>query len=749
MLKTYKKMIKRLIVLTILICSIGNVSQGQIVTTSARNLIPQNLIQSVLAGTGVSMTNGQFNWSASNIGTDQIGTFVNGPNFTEFPFASGIIMTTGNIIVAEGPNDKTNASMNVTQSTTVRDPDLQALVSKPLKSTTALEFDFIASSSSFEFEYVFASEEYPEYVCSQYNDVFGFFLTGLDPVTLTVTTKNIAVIPNSASTIYPDGMPVAINSLNPGISGSNFNADDCISLDYSSYYNENPVNNPYLQFDGYTVALPARASVIPCETYHMKISIANVNDNTFDSGVFLKAASFNSPEFEIAETYNLPGVDSLVEGCNDLHLDFKLSSPAISPVTINLAISGTATEGDDYSPIPHTLYIDQGDSITSIDIVALADTLIEGDETITITATLDLCGITFVKSVDLLIIDYMPVQLVSYDTATCQICENVVARSLYPLPSGTVFYWTPADSMLNPTDQNPTINATTDQTYTVYAETPIGCMSSEATINVYIVDKPVADFTYTPTRGCAPFDVNFTSLSTPAAANLRWDFGNGTTSTEDNPVVTYTVDGNYDVTLISYVSGGNCADTMVITDAITQGIQPSADFSCSPEMPLNNEPVTFTSLNTAGNIVNYEWSFGDGFFDTAVTPSHIYFVEENHYYTVTLQVTTDENCTAIMGKSILVSDNFNIFAPTAFTPNNDGLNDEFKIVITEASTFLLSIYDRWGRLVFQSDDPNKGWDGMLKGKKCLPDVYTWNLRYSRTADPGSIIKTAGTVYLQR
>ena len=723
--------------------------QGQIVTTSARNLIPQNLIQSVLAGTGVSMTNGQFNWSASNIGTDQIGTFVNGPNFPEFPFSSGIIMTTGNIFVAEGTNDKTNASMNVTQSTTVRDPDLQALVSKPLKSTTALEFDFIASSSSFEFEYVFASEEYPEYVCSQYNDVFGFFLTGLDPVTLTTTTKNIAVIPNSASTIYPDGTPVAINSLNPGVSGGNFNQSDCISLDYSSYYNENPVGNPNMQFDGYTVALPARASVIPCEVYHMKISIANVNDNTFDSGVFLKAASFNSPEFEIDETYGMPGCDSLVEGCNDLHLDFRLSSPAISPVTINLALSGTATEGSDFAPIPHTLYIDQGDSVTSIDITALADYVVEGDETLTITATLDLCGITFVKSVDLVIVDYMPVELVSYDTATCQLCENVVAVSSTPIPPGTIFYWTPSDSMANPDSQTPTINATTDQTYTVYAKTPIGCVSSEATINVYIVDKPVADFTYFPTRGCAPFPVTFTSQSTPSIANLHWDFGNGVTSNESEATITYDFDGSYDVTLIAYVSGGNCADTITITDAITQGIHPSADFSIEPETPRNNEPVTFTSLNAFGNIVDYQWAFGDGFSDTAATPSHTYFVEENHYYTVSLSVTTDENCTAITNKTILVSDNFNVYAPGAFTPNNDGLNDEFKIFITEADYFLLSIYDRWGRLVFQSDDPEIGWDGTLGNTKCLPDVYAWNLRYSRTADPGTIIKIAGTFYLQR
>ncbi len=741
---------KRLIILITLLCSaICNTAFGQIVTTSARNLIPQNLIQSVLAGTGVSMTNGQFNWSSGNIATDQIGTFVNGPSFTSFPFTSGIIMTTGNIIVAEGPNDKTNASMNVTQSTAVRDPDLQALVSKPLKSTTALEFDFIASSSSFEFEYVFASEEYPEYVCSQYNDVFGFFLTGLDPVTLTVTTKNIAVIPNSASAVYPDGMPVAINSLNPGVSGNNFNDGDCISLDYSSYYNENPVSNPYLQFDGYTVALPARGSVIPCETYHMKISVANVNDNTFDSGVFLKAASFNSPEFEIAETYDLPTCDSLIEGCNDLHLDFKLSSPAISPVTINLSVTGSATEGTDYSSFPHTLYIDQGDSVTSINISALADNIVEGDETITITATLDLCGITFIKSVDLVIVDYIPVQLISYDTAACQICNEVIAKASTPIPAGTVFYWTPSNSMTNPMSQSPTINITENHSYTVYAETPLGCKSDEATINVLIVDKPKADFTYYPTQGCAPFTVNFTSQSTPAVANLKWDFGNGTTSSEENPAITYTNDGNYTISLIASVAGGNCSDTLTIVDAITPGTYPSADFSYTPEEPSNNEEVTFTALSSENNIESYHWTFGDGFYDSVMNPTHVFHVDDDHYYIVTLQVTSDENCSSTISKAILITDNFNLYVPNAFTPNNDGINDVFNLYITESATYLLTIFDRWGKTIFQTEDPNEGWDGTQRGKKCTPGMYVWNLRYTRIADPTSVIKMTGTIYLHR
>ena len=85
---------KKYTFLLILLILFSELLHSQIVTTSARNQLPQNLITSVLAGRGVLMSNGQFNWSSGNISTDQIGTFTNGPNFTNFPFSSGIIMTT-------------------------------------------------------------------------------------------------------------------------------------------------------------------------------------------------------------------------------------------------------------------------------------------------------------------------------------------------------------------------------------------------------------------------------------------------------------------------------------------------------------------------------------------------------------------------------------------------------------------------------------------------------------------------------
>lgn len=740
---------KKYTFLLILLILFSELLHSQIVTTSARNQLPQNLITSVLAGRGVLMSNGQFNWLSGNISTDQIGTFTNGPNFTNFPFSSGIIMTTGHISVAEGPNDQTNAYMNVTQSTAIRDPDLQALVAASLRSTTVLEFDFIASSSSFEFEYVFASEEYPEYVCSQYNDVFGFFLTGLDPVTMVTTTKNIAVIPNSVSATYPNGMPVAINSLNSGVPGSSFSGSDCISLDNSSYYNDNQPGNPYIQFDGYTTALPAGASVIPCETYHMKISIANVNDNTYDSGVFLKASSFNSPEFEVNENYTIPGSSQLIEGCNDLELEIKISSPAVSDVRIDLTISGTATEGVDYETLPATVYILQGDTNVFIPITTLIDDITEGVETIIIDANMSICGITFSKTIELEIIDHTPIILASYDLPVCHVCTTLSAQVLQSSPGlPLTFHWTPNDLLDDSTAQTTSTYITESTILTVMASDSLGCTSNLATINVIVYEAPDPQFTYTPERGCAPFDVHFVSNTDPPSAALFWDFGNGETSTEENPVVTYRADGDYTVSLTATV-GQNCSRTFTIQDAITQGEYPYADFTFHPGNPVNGEAVSFVNLSSGNNIISYFWDFGDGHTSTELNPYHTFYVEDDRYFNTQLVVTTNENCISKKGIPILVTDNFNFYIPTAFTPNKDNNNDIFLPFITEAGKYIFSIYTRAGECVFITNDIQEGWDGTKNGKKCPPGLYVWKVTYTRTAKPNDEYDLTGHFYLHR
>jgi len=241
-----------------------------------------------LAGEGVQLTNGKFNNHPGNINSNQIGTFQRN-GFTQFPIQSGLVMCTGSAMVAQGPNGSASASIDPTSS--YYESALNTLASN-LYDCAALDFDFMTNSDTFVFRYVFASEEYCEYVYQGFNDIFAFFLTGPDPVTLLNTTRNVAIIPGSVSASNPNGIPVAIDNVNHGYHGVGESGPGT-SPSYSQYFVHNS-STTGTQFDGYTVALEAGGPIAACVSYHMKLAIGDVGDGSYDSGVFLEEHSFES-----------------------------------------------------------------------------------------------------------------------------------------------------------------------------------------------------------------------------------------------------------------------------------------------------------------------------------------------------------------------------------------------------------------------------------------------------------------------
>ena len=293
---------------------------GNISVQSLMNTHVDTMLNHYLAGEGVQLSNGRFNNTVGNIYSDQIGYFQRN-GFTQFPLASGLVMCTGNAYVAEGPNIYTGATW--ASNSSYVESSLYELSSN-LNDCASLDFDFKTSSDTFVFRYVFASEEYCEYVNSAYNDIFAFFLTGPDPVTHVQTTRNIAIIPGSISASNPDGIPVAINNVNHGYHGSGVSGPGT-NPSYSQYFIHNPSYDG-TQFDGYTVALEAGSIIQACENYHMKLSICDVGDNLLDSGVFLEEHSFEStpePSFTMGDFFCLH--DNIVfqyqaQGVDSIHL---------------------------------------------------------------------------------------------------------------------------------------------------------------------------------------------------------------------------------------------------------------------------------------------------------------------------------------------------------------------------------------------------------------------------------------------
>lgn len=198
---------------------------------------------------------------------------------SDFPFESGIILTTGYAKEAEGPDSGTTSEGG---SNWGGDPDLEYLINLTTEyhvdanNATIFEFDFVPYGNEISFNYIFASEEYPTYACGNFNDAFAFIISGPgitpDPG---LSGKNIALLPN--------GDYVTINNVNADICG-----DD-------EFFVEGAYGNPFddIEYGGRTVPLTAYSEVESGETYHIKLMIADASDYSWDSAVFLEAGSFS------------------------------------------------------------------------------------------------------------------------------------------------------------------------------------------------------------------------------------------------------------------------------------------------------------------------------------------------------------------------------------------------------------------------------------------------------------------------
>ncbi|MDX2135061.1 MAG: choice-of-anchor L domain-containing protein [Saprospiraceae bacterium] len=337
-----------------------------------------------------------------------IGKFSNG--LTNVGFESGMIMATGDISVAVGPNTTDNASAGF--GTGGADPDLSIIAkSSNLFDLANIEFDFTPTQTPVTFEYVFASEEYCEFVGTQYNDAFGFFIDGPGISGPFSGAANLAQIPGT-------GINITINDVNhqsfSGLYVNNTGPGGILcgqGPSFSAAVNE-------LQFDGYTRRFLAVANVIPCQTYHIKLKIADAGDSAYDSAVFLKAGSFDgggsaSVEFLVNDD---PDDEDAYEGCETAVLRFDRVGGNINvPLPVSFTVAGSATPGADYSPIPTTVIIPAGQDKLTIPVNIVNDLITEGDEDIVITLN-NPCSC--LNPQEILIIKDLPVLTAVADTVT-------------------------------------------------------------------------------------------------------------------------------------------------------------------------------------------------------------------------------------------------------------------------------------------------------------------------------------------
>lgn len=300
---------------------------------------PQELVLNTFAGPNVTISNIKFNGTESNALAirDQVARFSNGD--IGIGASQGLLLATGKAILASGPNNSSGAT-NVTSAPISGDSDLALITTNTVRNVCTIEFDFVPTGNTVLFEYIFASEEYPEFTNSSFNDTFGLFLSGPGIAgPFSNSAINIATIPGTAT-------PVTINNLNNGIS----NTGPC---EYCQYYvnngtGSNPVLNPEVQYDGLSTEFTASGPVTSGQTYHLKFAIANVGDNALDSAIFLTAGSLRAATLG-NENYTTEKVTLYPNPATDfIHINAAYS---ISEITIydvqGRALQQTKTTGTD------------------------------------------------------------------------------------------------------------------------------------------------------------------------------------------------------------------------------------------------------------------------------------------------------------------------------------------------------------------------------------------------------------------
>lgn len=240
-------------------------------------------------------------------------------------------------------------------------------------------------------------------------------------------------------------------------------------------------------------------------------------------------------------------------------------------------------------------------------------------------------------------------------------------------------------------------------------------------------------FRASPKSGCSPLVVDFNSTINPVdhlIQNYVWDFGNNLVPVDSfNAQSTYINPGKYDVSL-TVTDYNGCSNTLVKSEFIEVFEDPKARFEFTPEVPkMLNPTVEFRDFSY-DNIMNWKWYFAS--LDTSDVQHPIYiFPEDSGSYLVTLIVENNNTCKDTITKVVEIKNEIALFFPNSFTPNGDGINDIFmpKGFGVELSSYSFMIFNRWGELVFKTNNISSGWDGSYNGETLPTGVYPWRIDY--------------------
>jgi gliding motility-associated-like protein len=307
----------------------------------------------------------------------------------------------------------------------------------------------------------------------------------------------------------------------------------------------------------------------------------------------------------------------------------------------------------------------------------------------------------------------------------------------------TSYAWAPPAGLSSTTGATVSASLNATSVYTVTGTDNNGCQSvSTTTLTV----NPVPNVVAGPlnTSGCVPLCVTFTNTGT-SAGSCNWSFGDGNISAGNcSPQNCFQKPGTYTIKL-TLTDANGCVDSS--TASVTAFPIPHADFSASPQPTTILDPeIQFTDLSSNATITGWHWSMGDNSSSILQNPTHLY--SDTGTYAVQLVVISDHGCKDSITKTVDIQPSFTFYIPNAFSPNEDGINESFKGtgMGIDNTTYNLWIFDRWGMMIFYSNDLEKSWDGRIQGKGgdvVQEDVYVWKVHFHDLN--GKIHEYKGTV----
>lgn len=524
-----------------------NVTANQTAAALAQKLVGTGVTISNATMACPSNANGIFTVVTSNLGLD-----------------SGIVLTSGQAATAgaiQGVNGPNTGAGPSTDNNAPGDADLNTVLGTLLSADRCvLEFDFMPAGDTIKFDYVFGSTEYQSFSCSSYNDIFGFFITGPG----ISGTQNIAKIPGTT-------IPICVNSTTGVTTGSL-----CTNMGPGSPFSQYYINNlggTTITYGGFTTTFTAISPVQPCNTYHLKLAIADGSstgtDRILDSGVFLKAGSLTSNAVSVTPVGG-GGLSTptpyCVRGCLPGQFIFSRPLAAATPLTIHYQIAGTAVNGTDYTQIPDSVVIPPNQTSATVNIFGIPVTPPTGPVTVKLLIYSPYFCATpvVVDSAELAIYDSIVVSIPTNDTAICKYQTVQLQADGDPQLSYT---WTPAAGLDDPNIPNPTATPLVTTTYTVAATLPgSGCPAAHDQVTVTIKEEPTVDAG--PDRiVCLGVPVQFNVNVTPTNQTYSYSWSPGTylsSTTIANPVSNPTADITYYIEVDPGAAGCYGHDTVSV-----------------------------------------------------------------------------------------------------------------------------------------------------------------------------------------